>query len=215
MKKTLLLLTSLLIATSASALTVSKPIIKFDGDNLSEVDYNSFDKLDRYEVFVFKKGVEEESLVSGTGFYDKNSQLVSLLHNKDYSVYSFTSFVTRKNKDNSIFVGNKVSYKEKATTKTNKDGSTSTSESMGFLNDGFTVHVKPDDKNANISIKQEDIVSIKPFVLSDGAEIELPELNVWKANLDFLPENKVARFDSPVYSKDGKQYKNIYLIEKR
>lgn len=215
MKKALLLITSLLVATSASAFTVSKPVIKFDADDLSEVDYNSFDKLDAYKVFVFKKGVEEDSLVSGTGIYDKKSPLVNLLHDKDYSVYSYASFLTRKHKNNGVFVGNQVSYKEKATIKTNKDGSTSTSKSMGFLNDGFTVHVKPDDKNANISIKQEDIVSIKPFVLSDGAEIELPELNVWKANLDFLPENKVARFDSPVYSRDGKQYKNIYLIEKR
>lgn len=215
MKKSLFLIASLFIATSASAFTVSQPISKFEVDDLSKVDYNSLGKLDGYRVIVFKKGVEGESLVSGTGVYDKKSALVNLFDKKDYSIYSHASFLTRKHKDNGIFVGNEISYKEKATTKTNKDGSTSTSESMGFLNDGFTVHINPDDKNDNINIKQENLVSMKNSVSSEGDEIELPTTTEWNVGLRYLPENKVARFDSPVYSRDGEQYKNIYLIEKR
>lgn len=215
MKKSLFLIASLFIATSASAFTVSDTISKLEADDLSKVDYNSLNKLDAYKVFVFKKGVEGESLVSGTGVYDKNSKLVNLLGDKDYSVYSFASFRTRKNKDNGIFVGNKISYKEKSTTQTNEDGTSSKSEFMGFLNDGFTVHVKPDDKNANINIKQENLVSMKRSVSSEGDEIELPTTTEWNVGLQYLPENKVARFDSPVYERDGKHYKNIYLIEKR
>lgn len=149
-----------------------------------------------------------KSLVSTTGVYDNNSPLLDV---KGKLLVS-SSVVGKP-------VGNISSTTEKPYMKSVNTEVKDSLHSSSILNidavkTGFDLTAFPINKDIYfVNIAQSNLEEIKKFE-TDGNYIELPQVNNWKtlSNNIYIPSGKTARIESSVYSVDGKEYKNVYLL---
>lgn len=148
-----------------------------------------------------------KSLVSTTGVYDNRSPLLDVKGKLLVSSSVVGKPVGR------ISSTTEKPYIKSVKTEVKDSLSTSSTLNIDAVRTGFDLTAFQMKKNIySVSIFQFNLEEIEDFEV-DGNYVQLPKIKKWKTISDiYIPSGKTARIESSIYSIDGKEYKNVYLL---
>lgn len=175
-------------------------------------EYSS--KISKYTVSIFRKEVSGNELVSANGVYEKDSPLVNIENDRKYDFMSHAEITALAKESNIFKVEREVAYVKESATKIKSNGSSTTHDTMGYLTDGLSINLIPIDNKLKVEINQERFIKMVKYGSGENI-IEAPILYSWHINdLVSFKDNEVIRYDSSTYKKDGKIFRDVYLISK-
>lgn len=166
----------------------------------------------KLKLIVFKEEVKSRDVVSGTGVY--SPELLNKTLNSKMENIGYVNVMLVDDVPIAISTLREIPYNKKAIKTTKKDQSYSVKNQSAEVNEGLSfVFTLKKSGILDLEINQTTLDKMEKVTLADDFKIELPQLSVFSMKSSIKKEEgKVTRYDSSVYEKDGKLFKNIYLI---
>lgn len=120
-------------------------------------------------------------------------------------------------KPSALSISRDIPYLKSVTHHVSGDGKTDTKFERSVFQEGFNIVLKTKEDNGFIRT-QMDFVNNSLFSIDKGdvkkGKPDLINMHTFKTESSFITRpNQVVKFDTPVYLRDGKKYRDVYFIQ--
>lgn len=189
--------------------SLSTPDVKVVKDSTS---INMNNKI-LFNIEIYSESLETKEQPEKTGVYSKDSPFVNLSSQNPYKLEEKISLQSYEGASGVYSKSTEIPINKSLEVTSKKDGSIETTFTPDYISVGRKLVI---DKRANVlslSLSETNLNKWRKYKSEFGV-VDLPDLYQWNTKQRFKLENeKVLRIESPVYKKDGKIFRTIYLIE--
>lgn len=189
--------------------SLSTPEVKVVKDSTS---INMSNKI-TFDIEVYSESLQTRDKPQKTGVYNKDSSLVNLSSESSYKLEEKISLQTYEGVSGVYSKISEVPINKSIEVTTKRDGSIKTNFIPDHISVGRSLVI---DKRGSVVLLKLSETNLNKWrkYNSEFGVIDLPDLYQWDTNQTInLEKGKVFRIESPVYKKDGKLLRTIYLIE--
>lgn len=189
--------------------SLSTPEVKIVKDSTS---INMSNKI-TFDIEVYSESLQTRDEPQKTGVYNKDSSLVNLSSESSYKLEEKISLQTYEGVSGVYSKISEVPINKSIEVTTKRDGSIKTNFIPDHISVGRSLVIDKRGSVVSLKLSETNLNKWRKYNSEFGV-IDLPDLYQWDTNQTInLEKGKVFRIESPVYKKDGKLLRTIYLIE--
>lgn len=189
--------------------SLSTPEVKVVKDSTS---INMSNKIN-FDIEVYSESLQTRDEPQKTGIYNKDSSLVNLSSESSYKLEEKISLQSYEGVSGVYSKISEVPINKSIEVTTQSDGSIKTKFIPDHISVGRSLVIDKRGSVVSLKLSETNLNKWRKYNSEFGV-IDLPDLYQWDTNQTInLEKGKVFRIESPVYKKDGKLLRTVYLIE--
>lgn len=189
--------------------SLSTPEVKVVKDSTS---INMSNKIN-FDIEVYSESLQTRDEPQKTGVYNKDSSLVNLSSESSYKLEEKISLQSYEGVSGVYSKISEVPINKSIEVTTQSDGSIKTKFIPDRISVGRSLVIDKRGSVVSLKLSETNLNKWRKYNSEFGV-IDLPDLYQWDTNQTInLEKGKVFRIESPVYKKDGKLLRTVYLIE--
>ncbi len=189
--------------------SLSTPEVKVVKDSTS---INMSNKI-TFDIEVYSESLQTRDEPQKTGIYNKDSSLVNLSSESSYKLEEKISLQSYEGVSGVYSKELEVPINKSIEVTTKRDGSIKTNFIPDHISVGRSLVIDKRGSVVSLKLSETNLNKWRKYNSEFGV-IDLPDLYQWDTNQTInLEKGKVFRIESPVYKKDGKLLRTVYLIE--
>lgn len=189
--------------------SLSTPEVKVVKDSTS---INMSNKI-TFDIEVYSESLQTRDEPQKTGIYNKDSSLVNLSSESSYKLEEKISLQSYEGVSGVYSKISEVPINKSIEVTTQSDGSIKTKFIPDHISVGRSLVIDKRGSVVSLKLSETNLNKWRKYNSEFGV-IDLPDLYQWDTNQTInLEKGKVFRIESPVYKKDGKLLRTVYLIE--